>query len=97
MKKQLVNLQVEKLLLEIHRGFLTEEQSDGLSDAEVLANVPENKGTILNHPGQGDTSEARVSPFTFRWVKQRVKKNNQVTAYSLLTEAGFKDNREESR
>ncbi len=89
MKKKQLNLRVNQLLVQIHRGFLTDQQSKEISDSEVLANVPENKGTQVYHAG-GDTSEARVSPFTFRWVKQRVKKDNQVTAFSLLKEAGFK-------
>ncbi len=81
------------LLIQIHRGFLTKEVSDSLSDSEILANVPENKGTYKAQATidpEEDRREARVSPFTHRWVKQRVKANPNVTAEELLKSAGFK-------
>lgn len=88
MKKQQLKQKVLKILLEIHRGFLTKEQSDQVTDEEVLANIPQHKITYIHRPN--DTSEARVSPFTYRWVKQRVKKDPTVSSEVLLREAGFK-------
>ena len=88
MKKQKLNSLVTSLLLQIHRGFLTKEESDSLSDSEILANVPENKGTFLSR--KDDSRESRVSPFTYRWVKQRVKVDPTVTAEELLKSAGFR-------
>lgn len=89
MKKHLLKQKTLKLLVLIHRGFLTKEQSDQLTDSEVLSNVPENRGTYMDHVND-ETREARVSPFTFRWVKQKVKANPDVTAEELLKSAGFK-------
>jgi len=88
MKKQILKDRVSQLLLQIHRGFLTEDQSNGATDQEILTNVPVNKGTYIDQGN--DNKEARVSPFTYRWVKQRVKKDPTVTAYALLESAGFK-------
>ena len=76
--------------MQIHRGFLTDLQNDELSDEEILANVPDNKGTQVYHPGDRDTSESRVSPFTYRWVKQHIKRDPTATSYSLLKIAGIK-------
>ena len=90
MKKHLLNQRTKQLLIQIHRGFLTDLQTDGLSDEEILENVPDNKGTKACHPGDRDTSEARVSPFTYRWVKQHIKRDPTATSYSLLKIAGFK-------
>lgn len=88
MKKQLLKQKTLTLLVQIHKGFLTKEQASEVTDDEVLANVPDNKGTYIHRPD--DSKEARVSPFTFRWVKQRVKDNPDVTAEELLKSAGFK-------
>lgn len=75
-------------MVQIHRGFLSDEVSKDLSDQEVLANVPDNKGSVINRPD--GTQESRVSPFTYRWVKKHVKSKPSVTAYELLVLAGFK-------
>jgi len=88
MKKHLLKQKTLTLLVLIHRGFLTKEQSAELTDEQVLENVPENQGTYIYRPD--DSSEARVSAFTYRWVKQRVKQNPDVTAEELLKSAGFK-------
>lgn len=88
MKKQLLKKKTLSLLVEIHKGFLTKEEAAKVSDEEVLQNVPKNQGTFIHRAD--DTKEARVSAFTERWVRQRVKKDPDVTAEELLKSAGFK-------
>ena len=60
-----------------------------VTDAEVLANIPTGL-TPKENPG-GDTTSLVSKPFTYKWVKKRIKKNPNVTAYDMLVEAGFKE------
>ena len=88
-KKQKLKLRVTQILVQIHRGFLTDEQSNSLTDEQVIANVPVNGVT----PKALENEEHIMvnKPFTYRWVKIRVKKDPTVTAFDMLVEAGFRD------
>lgn len=94
-KKQKMKQKVQSILIQIHRGFLTQEQSDGLSDDEILKHVPDNKGSFERFERVGDEDsphlEARTTPFSYKWVKIKLKNNPEMTAYDMLVLAGFKD------
>ena len=86
MNKQQFNKRVNELLLTIHRGFLT-ERGAGISDEEVLSNVPSDGLSTKRY--DDDNSRLVNKPFTKRWVKINLKKNNKVTALELLQSVGF--------
>lgn len=87
----------QKILIQIHRGFLSKEQSDSVSDDEVLAYVPENKGSYKSFDRIGDDpyEEARITPFSYKWVAKQLKRDPNLTAYDMLIGAGFKTQAEE--
>lgn len=87
MNKQQFNKRVNELLLTIHRGFLP-ERGAGVTDEEVLSNVPPD-GLSTKRYGDEDTSRLVNKPFTKRWVKINLKKNNNITALDLLQSVGF--------
>ncbi len=95
MKNKDIKHRVNQLLVQIHRGFLSPQDSGKLSDQEILSNVPENKTTykaLRNHEYE---REARCTPFSYRWVQRQVKKRPTITAYDMLMKAGFTDQAEE--
>jgi hypothetical protein len=83
MKNKHIKARVNKLLVEIHRGFLGDSEA---TDEEILSQtVPATSWTKFNM----DKEQLVVGPFSYRWVSRRVKKDPSVTAYELLVSAGF--------
>lgn len=77
----------KQILVQIHRGFLSPEESAKVTDEEVFKNIPPNS---LSPKRLANGSEILVSsPFTYKWVMKRLKKNPKATAYDMLVEAGF--------
>lgn len=87
MKKQKLNARVKELALQIHRGFLAKETSDTLTDEEILYNIPENG---LTNKRIGEDAYIMVNkPFTLKAIRRAIKKHKNITAYEILTNAGF--------
>ena len=86
MKQKHVKARINQILIQIHRGFLSPEENDMLSDNEVLDNVP--SGHSWENIGEFER-RIRCSAFTFRWVKNHLKKDHTMTAYDMLVVAGF--------
>lgn len=84
MNKQELKRKVIVILLQLHRGFLTEEVSDTLTDKEILAMLPPNG---VSRSGTG----MKLTPFTEKWVRKQVKKNPDITSLEMLKSVGFVD------
>ena len=83
--KRFLNQRVEDILLIIHRGFL--DDGDKYSDEEILANVPRD-GTTWKVLGNDERILVN-KPFTYRQVRNAVKKDWAVKASDILKAAGF--------
>jgi len=94
MNKQKVRQRTKEILIEIHRGFLTEEASATLTDLEILSMVPPNRHSIIpvGHKSL-DLPEQRnaLTPFTEKWVRKQVKGNLDITSLEVLKACGFVD------
>lgn len=85
---------VQEILIQIHRGFLTEAASAELSNKEILEMVPPNSRSPVpaGHPSlESDDRVMKLTPFTEKWVRKQLKKDPTMTAYDMLVNAGFKD------
>jgi hypothetical protein len=87
MNKQALKARTLEILVQIHRGFLTDVQSGELTDADVLQHIPAN-GTSWEQLNEDDR-RIRLKPFTERWVRKQLKRNPNLTAYDMLVKAGF--------
>lgn len=88
MKTKHLKARAKQILVQIHRGFLTKEDSEKLTDSQILDSVPKHS---LSPKYKGDSSHLVTSPFTFKWVMNALKKDSTVTSYDLLVLAGFKE------
>ncbi len=96
MNKQQFNKRVNEILIQLHRGFLTEEVAKELTDRELLAMVQPDGVTMTPVPGNDDERRATLTPFTRKWVRKSLKKYPTITAYDLLVSTGFKDSEDET-
>ena len=91
MNKRDIKQKVQKILIQIHRGFLTEEVSKTVTDAEILSYVPPNSTSSVPVEHDSEDMIRKLTPFTEKWVRKQVKKNPDVTALEMLKSAGFVD------
>ena len=89
MNKRILKDKTRKILIEIHRGFLTKEASGKLTDKEILDMVGPN--ALSPQPASLGSEERiqKLQAFSEKWVRKQLKKDINLTSLEMLEAIGF--------